>query len=76
LTPENRAASSLSLKLYLKNFGTSDIVHFSFFCLLDFFFPDTSLLEALGQLRAEGESVGIVLQGDKSAEILFLDRIL
>ncbi|MGB9938654.1 ABC transporter ATP-binding protein [Methanosarcina sp.] len=43
---------------------------------LPLFSPETSLLEALIRLKAEGESMGLVLEGDKPENILFSDRIL
>ncbi len=38
--------------------------------------PEISLLEALERLKAEGESMGLVLEADKPAGILFSDRVL
>jgi len=43
---------------------------------LPLFSPETLLLEALIRLKADGESMGIVLEGDKPQRILFSDRIL
>lgn len=43
---------------------------------LPLFSPDISLLEALERLKAEGESMGLVLESDKPAGILFSDRVL
>jgi len=43
---------------------------------LPLFSPEISLLEALERLKAEGESMGLVLESDKPAGILFSDRVL
>ncbi|MHB8101919.1 MAG: ABC transporter ATP-binding protein [Methanosarcina sp.] len=43
---------------------------------LPLFSPEISLLEALARLKAEGESMGLVLEADKPAGILFSDRVL
>lgn len=43
---------------------------------LPLFSLDISLLEALERLKAEGESMGLVLESDKPAGILFSDRVL
>lgn len=43
---------------------------------LPLFSPDISLLEALARLKAEGETMGLVLEADKPAGILFSDRVL
>lgn len=43
---------------------------------LPLFSPEISLLEALARLKAEGESMGLVLEADKPAGILFLDKVL
>src|SRR5665647_685912 len=43
---------------------------------LPLFSPEISLLEALERLKAEGESMGLVLEADKPAGILFSDRVL
>jgi len=40
------------------------------------FAPDNSLLEALARLKIEGESMGLVLEDDKPAGVLFSDRVL
>lgn len=40
------------------------------------FTPDNSLLEALARLKIEGESMGLVLEDDKPAGVLFSDRVL
>lgn len=40
------------------------------------FTPDNSLLEALARLKIEGESMGLVLENDKPAGVLFSDRVL
>lgn len=43
---------------------------------LPLFSPEIPLLEALARLKAEGESMGLVLEADKPAGILFSDRVL
>ncbi len=43
---------------------------------LPLFSPETSLLEALLRLKANGESMGLVLEDDKPEKVLFSDRIL
>jgi osmoprotectant transport system ATP-binding protein len=43
---------------------------------LPLFSPEISLLEALARLKAEGESMGLVLEADKPAGILFSDKVL
>lgn len=43
---------------------------------LPLFSPEISLLEALARLKAEGESMGLVLEADKPSGILFSDRVL
>jgi osmoprotectant transport system ATP-binding protein len=43
---------------------------------LPLFYPEIPLLEALARLKAEGESMGLVLEADKPAGILFSDRVL
>jgi len=43
---------------------------------LPLFYPEIPLLEALARLKEEGESMGLVLEADKPAGILFSDRVL
>jgi osmoprotectant transport system ATP-binding protein len=43
---------------------------------LPLFYPEIPLLEALARLKAEGESMGLVLEADKPAGILFSDKVL
>jgi osmoprotectant transport system ATP-binding protein len=43
---------------------------------LSLFSPENPLLEALARLKAEGESMGLVLEEDKPSGVLFSDRVL
>jgi osmoprotectant transport system ATP-binding protein len=43
---------------------------------LSLFSPENPLLEALARLKAEGESMGLVLESDKPSGVLFSDRVL
>ena len=43
---------------------------------LPLFSSDTPLLEALAKLKSEGKSMGLVLEGNEPAGVLFSDRVL
>jgi osmoprotectant transport system ATP-binding protein len=43
---------------------------------LSLFSPENPLLEALARLKADGESMGLVLEEDKPSGVLFSDRVL